>query len=90
MGGKRVPYLRELHDVVHEGDDGGPLSSRMLIDKPTGAILSYDELQGRRGPQSGPASTLHLVLLLHMALVAVNTWDGGRAGQMVQLLSSSI
>lgn len=44
------PHSRELNDVVQEGDDGGSLGRRMLVDEPTGTVFGHDELQGRWGP----------------------------------------
>lgn len=51
---------RELNDVVHKGDDGGPLRRRVLINKPTGAVFGHNELWRGAGTRQarGPGATL--------------------------------
>lgn len=45
-------HSRELNDVVHKGNDGGPLRRRVLVNKPAGAVFGHDELEKGTGPIS--------------------------------------
>lgn len=54
------PHSRELNDVVHKGNDGGPLRCCVLINKATGAVFCHNELWRGAGSRQaqGPGATV--------------------------------